>query len=347
MSLRHTSPGARRRGSRRLSGLVAALGLALVLHVLLLGLLAAIWPSLEPDIQHMDTRPVTLVVETVEPEEPEPEPEPKLEFDGQLVDTPKPEKEERPDDSEYLAEHDNVVEEEMRDRNYRVNPEVLSEQFAEDDQLQFEEADDVNVTEPSTGAQVGNDRFDPDRDGRMAAVPSPYTLTNKDGLQKPVPASSSTHKRAGAPNNDLLREKIGEATRLNTREIVGAQYLNRIRRLVNFYWKQNLDNLPRSVILARPSYTTAVSVILNANGALEHIEVSRACGSEELDAAVVSAFRVAGPFPNPPEQLIEQDGRIYLPEMAFTVELGQARAQFQGVDPRAGVRFPGILKSPR
>lgn len=341
MSRRTTSPRGR---SRRWSALVTAFGLALVLHVLLLGILASVWPDLKPDVQHMDTRPVTLVVETVDPEEPVPEPDPVIDFDGQLVDTPKPDKEERPDDSEYLAEHDNVVEEEMRDRNHRINPEVLSEQFSRDDQLQFEEAEDVNVTKPSTGAQVGNDRFDPDRDGRMAAVPSPYTLTNKDGLQKPVPASSSSKSLAGAPNNDLLREKIGEATRLNTREIVGAQYLNRIRRLVNFYWKQNLDNLPRSVILARPSYTTAVSVVLSSTGALEHIEVSRASGAEALDGAVVSAFRVAGPFPNPPEQLIEKDGRIYLPQMAFTVELGQARANYQGVDPRAGVRFPGILK---
>lgn len=174
MSRRTTSPRGR---SRRWSALVTAFGLALVLHVLLLGILASVWPDLKPDVQHMDTRPVTLVVETVDPEEPVPEPDPVIDFDGQLVDTPKPDKEERPDDSEYLAEHDNVVEEEMRDRNHRINPEVLSEQFSRDDQLQFEEAEDVNVTKPSTGAQVGNDRFDPDRDGRMAAVPSPYTLT--------------------------------------------------------------------------------------------------------------------------------------------------------------------------
>ena len=323
---------------------MVALGLAAVLHVLLLGFLAAFWSDLKVEPQKLDTRPVTLVVETIEPEDPIEEPDPENDFDGQLVDTPKPEKEVRPEDSEYLAEHDNVVEEESRTRNFRINPEVLSEQFSRDDQVQFEEAEDVNVTEPSTGAQAGNDRFDPSRDGRMAAVPSPFTLTNKDGLQKPVAASSSSQSLSGAPNNDLLNEKIGDATRLNTREIIGAQYLNRIRRLVNFYWKQNLDNLPRSVILSRPRYTTVVNVVLNSRGALEQIEVSHESGSVELDAAVTSAFRVAGPFPNPPEQLIEKDGRIYLPDMGFTVELGHAAARFMGVDPRAGVRFPGILK---
>ena len=41
---------------------------------------------------------------------------------------------------------------------------------------------------------------------------------------------------------------MGDRLALNTVEILYASYLNRIRRLVNFYWNQNLDNLPASVI---------------------------------------------------------------------------------------------------
>jgi TonB family protein len=94
-------------------------------------------------------------------------------------------------------------------------------------------------------------------------------------------------------------------------------------------------------------YTTDVKSILNAHGALEYIEITRESGSPELDDAVVRAFRVAGPFPNPPAGLIEKDGRVYLPDMGFTVQLGVARARYEGIDPRAGIQFPGILKSPR
>ena len=72
-----------------------------------------------------------------------------------------------------------------------------------------------------------------------------------------------------------------------------------------------------------------------------------ASGSDPLDDAVVRAFRLAGPFPNPPEGLVQKDGRVYLPEMDFTVQIGTAKAQYQGIDPRAGVQYPGILKSPR
>ena len=94
-------------------------------------------------------------------------------------------------------------------------------------------------------------------------------------------------------------------------------------------------------------YRTDIKAILNADGALEYIEVTDASGSEPLDDAVVRAFKVAGPFPNPPDGLLEKDGRVYLPDMGFTVQLGVARARYEGIDPRAGVQFPGILKSPR
>jgi protein TonB len=134
---------------------------------------------------------------------------------------------------------------------------------------------------------------------------------------------------------------------LNTKENLYAGYLNRIRRLVNYYWQQNLDNLSSSARLGRPRYSTTVEVVLNADGALELIEVTEESGVGELDDCVVRAFRAAGPFDNPPEGLIEKDGRVYLPTMEFTVELTTARVQYQGIDPRAGVQFPGILKSPR
>jgi TonB family protein len=287
---------------------------------------------------------VTLLIQPPEPEElAEPEEEP--EFNGQIVDTPPDPDQEEPEESDYLAETNRRVEEETRTQEYRINPEVLAESFSQDDQLQFEDVEDLNIDEPSTGAQVGNDRFDPSENGRLANLPSPFTRTNKDGLQQPTVASSTEANRAGAPNNDLLNEQIGDAVRLNTREFLYAGYINRIRRLVSFYWKQNVDNIPRSEPLVKPQYTTVVNVVLDSNGSLESITIATESGSDVIDNCIVDAFRIAGPFPNPPEQLISNDGRVHLPEFGFTLEIGAARAPFIGVDPRSGVRFPGILKS--
>jgi TonB family protein len=150
---------------------------------------------------------------------------------------------------------------------------------------------------------------------------------------------------AGAPNNDLLDEKIGDAVNLNAREFLFRDYYNRVRRLVNFYWDQNLSNLPHSVPLLKPRYETRVNVVLDGNGAVESIEITHESGVGPVDNCVIEAFRIAGPFPHPPEQMIAKDGRVYMGDMEFTVEIGHARAPYAGVDPRAGVQFPGILKA--
>jgi hypothetical protein len=311
--------------------------------------LVLVLPHLMPNVGDRGPKQLRVVRVEAPPENAEKDLEdpPEPDVTGQIVEVSPPEEEIAPEDAEYLAEYEQTVDEETRVDRFKVNPEVLARVFSQDEKMEQEDLLDMNVEKPSTGAQVGNHRFDPDRDGSLAALPSPWTQTNKDGPQDPVPASHTAASVAGAPSNDLLREDIGDALNLNTKEFLYAGYLNRIRRLVNFYWQQNLDNLPRSVRLAKPRYTTEVHSILNADGALEFIEVVAHSGSGELDDAVVRAFRLAGPFPNPPEGLIEKDGRVYLPEMDFTVQIGAARAQYQGIDPRAGVQYPGILKSPR
>jgi outer membrane biosynthesis protein TonB len=294
-------------------------------------------------LELIDVQPFEVPPEPIEPaEEPEP-PEP----EGQIVDAPPPLEEKRPEEAEYLSQYDITVEEETRTDAVKINPEVVAPQFSDESKMEREDAEDLNVDKPSTGARVGNERFDPSLDGNLASLPSPWSRTNKEGLADPVPASHTAAMLAGAPQNDLLDERLGDRVAVNTKEYLYAGYLERIRRLVNFYWEQNLDNLPHSVVMAKSSYSTSVEVVLDSAGGVELVEITTESGIRELDDCVVRAFHLAGPFPNPPEGLIEKDGRVYLPDMTFVVQQGQARMQYQGVDPRAGVQFPGILKSPR
>jgi hypothetical protein len=214
--------------------------------------------------------------------------------------------------------------------------------------LEIRDAVDVGASQASTGATAGGvDEPFSGKGAPKSSIPSQFALTNKEGLAAPTLASSLRQDVRGAPQNDLLDEKYGAVVALNTREMIGAEYVNRIRRQVNFYWKQNLDNLSPSVRLGKPRYRTDVSVVLNADGMLESIEIVRDSGQPPIDDCVVTAFRIAGPYPNPPAQLIGRDNRVYLPEFDFTVEVGQARMEYNGVDPRANVQFPGILNAPR
>ncbi len=337
----------RRAGNRRRLVLLALL-LAAGLHGAGLYLGGKVMPYLVPELP--DAGPISLVVLQPPDEEDEvavDEEDPLDDLRGQIVETAKPKDPQRPEDADYLAEHDTVVEKEMRSELFQINPEVVAPEFSEESKLEYESVADVNIDEPSTGAQVGGERFDPSRDGSMATLPSEWTFTNLDGLQKPTAASHRFSTLSGAPQNDLLDVEVGPATQLNTKEILFASYLLRIRRLVNFYWEQNLSNLPRTTRIARPRYTTGVMVVLDGDGAIQRIDVSEGSGVPELDDAVVRAYRLAGPFPNPPEQLIAKDGRVYLPLMTWTVTFGRGTNQFTGVDPNAGVQFPGLLKSPR
>ena len=300
--------------------------------------------SIHPD--NRQSRPVELVF--VDPQRPKlEEPEPEESTQGQIVDLPDPNEATRPEDANYLAEADRMVDEETRTEDYKVNPEILAPEYSEDSKLELENLEDVGADQASTGAQVGNDRFDPQEDGSLAALPSPYQLSNLDGLQSPTVASHRSESIAGAPNNDLLDEEIGQSVNLNTKEFLYANYINQIRRLVVFYWRQQLDNLPRSLRISKPRYKTVVYISLNEDGLLDEIQVLETSGVGPLDNAVVEAFKIAGPYPEPPEGLMDPDGRARLSDMAFTVEVGQANSAYRGIDPRSGVQFPGILKSPR
>lgn len=291
------------------------------------------------------------VVASVESEpEPEPEPEPEDPADpkGQIVETPPPAEDKVPLQSDYLAEHNTAVPEEMRSRQFKINPEILAATFSDESKMELQDIEDIGATDASTGATAGGIQEDTIGKGApRSLIPSQFSITNKEGLAAPTAASSSRQDVRGAPQNDLLDEKYGPGVALNTREFFGAEYINRIRRQVNFYWKQNLDNLSPSVRLGKPRYLTSVSVVLNADGILESIEVTEDSGQPAIDDCVVQAFRIAGPYPNPPAQLIKRDNRVYLPDFEFTVEVGQAQMQYQGVDPRANVQFPGILNAPR
>lgn len=261
---------------------------------------------------------------------------------GQIVELPKPLIEEKPKEADYLAEQAHKVEKETRSEKFTMNPEVIAEEYSEKKQLQFEEAIDVNATEASSGAKTGNHRFKPNRDGALFSLPSQYSLTNKDGLDKPTLASSTTENLSGAPSNDRLLEERSNRTQLNAHAYKYASYMNQIRRLVNFFWQQNLDNL--SGPLHKNRYETVVSVEISDKGELISIEVLTESGNTKVDQCVTKAFKAAGPFPKPPELLVK-NGTVLLPDFGFELQVSAGENPYKGVDPRAGVRFPGILKT--
>lgn len=327
------------------------LGVAVVMQLPIAVGLGGVLLLLEPPDLGLGRKavPLVLVQPPPKPDAEEEEPEeldPEL-LDGQIVEIAPPEDQTVPEDADYLAEYDSTVVEETRTDRFEINPEVLAPSWSKEQRYEQEDLLDLNIEKESTGATVGVETFDPATNGTLSSMPAHWTLTNKDGLQDPVPTSHSESALSGAPQNDLLDEALGSEVALNARKLVYAAYINRIRRLVNYYWKQNISNMPPSVRLTKPRYRTVVKAVLDRDGALELIEITTPSGEPVVDDCLVRAFRLAGPFPNPPATLIKSDGRVYLPDFDFTYAPAQAQNQYQGVDPRAGIQFPGILKAPR
>ncbi len=91
-------------------------------------------------------------------------------------------------------------------------------------------------------------------------------------------------------------------------------------------WSKNIEYVIRTLkakeynfLTLRPR-TTTLEVILNSKGEyLGHIVV-KSSSSKMVDFAAIDAFKRAAPFVNPPKDMIENDGNIYLP-FNFRLEL--------------------------
>ncbi len=265
----------------------------------------------------------------------------KIEDNGQIIEQVSKEKE-KPKEAKHLAEELNRTEKETQVREKTINPEVISDKNSDKKIVQFEEALDLQADQSSSGATAGVEKpFEKDN-GPLISIPSQFQFTNKRGIASPTLASSLQQTQSGQVSNDLLQVEYGDKQSVNAQEYKYASYMNQIRRLVNFYWQQNLNNL--NLRIPSDEYKTSLIVVINANGSIHEVNIHQSSGIDDLDQAIYSAFYLASPFPPPPDLLIKDD-KVLLPYFNFTLNLSPGRTDYSGIDPRAGVRYPGLLKN--
>ena len=109
--------------------------------------------------------------------------------------------------------------------------------------------------------------------------------------------------------------KEGEKTVLNTKEFVFYSYFQRIRQKLDRAWDKSLrEKLTRYFYRGRQlandaDYVTQLLVTISGDGQVVKVQVLGESGTKDLDEAAVKAFNDAGPFPNPPQGLV-QSGSI-------------------------------------
>lgn len=115
---------------------------------------------------------------------------------------------------------------------------------------------------------------------------------------------------------DYLKDvAVGANTLLNTKEFRFYGFYERIREKLSYRWRQNLDVAFKKIISERRNIgageqTTQVHVKMGPAGEVRSVRVIGSSGYEELDEAALVAFRQAGPFPNPPAEMLDAQKNV-------------------------------------
>ncbi len=173
--------------------------------------------------------------------------------------------------------------------------------------------------------------------GHQASRPQDKTESTREALSKfGVPLLSNINQKIRpeeafqerlAPQwtqqNDSPRDYIkglkeSERTALNTKEYMFYGYFQRIRERLDWAWsgvlRQKLTKLYRGgrQLASDMDHTTRLLVTLNFQGEVVRVQVVEESGTRDLDDAAINAFNQAGPFPNPPQGIVDKSGLIQI-----------------------------------
>lgn len=118
--------------------------------------------------------------------------------------------------------------------------------------------------------------------------------------------------------------KVGSFTALNTDRYLFYTFYARMEELIRYRWEtrvqQAINNFDRPTLsqAGNRNWTTHVEFLLDKTGQLRQALIMKESGIMAFDAAAVNAFRDAKVFPNPPQEMIQDDGFIHV-KFSFTV----------------------------
>jgi TonB family protein len=164
--------------------------------------------------------------------------------------------------------------------------------------------------------------------GEGAARASPPHESGTPGEQRPnlqpTPEMLARAIGKGGGSMDYLKDvDDGDATALNSKKWKHAPFFNRVKRAVADEWHPEVVYVrhdPNGNVYGVKDRVTVLSIHLTPDGKLAGWTVRQSSGVDFLDDEAIEAFRRAAPFPNPPKDLVESDGKIHF-NFAFIFEL--------------------------
>ncbi|WP_413558510.1 TonB family protein [Bdellovibrio sp. HCB209] len=154
--------------------------------------------------------------------------------------------------------------------------------------------------------------------------------TDKDGYRTVditkdlAEMNSLSHGQSTSGDSLPTDVKVGSFTALNTDRYLFYSFYARIEELVRYRWETRVQtaingmNPSVAVSLSRRNWNTQVEFLLDKKGYLQKAIIMKESGVAGFDLAAVNAFKEARIFPNPPQEMVEEDGFIHL-KFVFTV----------------------------
>ncbi len=112
--------------------------------------------------------------------------------------------------------------------------------------------------------------------------------------------------------------QVGSFTALNTDRYLYYSFFARVEEIIRYPWENSvrwiLHNTPRAAFQSNISanWITHVDIVLKPNGEFHTALLLKESGIRGFDVAATRAFAQAKLFPNPPIEMIEDDGFIHL-----------------------------------
>lgn len=126
--------------------------------------------------------------------------------------------------------------------------------------------------------------------------------------------------------------ELGDMVALNTDQNLFYTFYRRMAEKIIWPWAQSVtasfEKLKAQGQLGSTgkAWVTIVEVLLDKNGNVVSTQPLQLAGEWEMDSAPINAFKAAKSFPNPPIEMVEEDGYIRI-KYKFVVYYNPARRQ--------------------
>lgn len=261
---------------------------------------------------------------------------------GQIV-TLVPDKEEMPDEARFSSSVAMKVEKETRAR-------TPSEDQKRPDRI-GPETEDRKTPSPRKGSESPEDPRSPGEsseevsdEGTRVVRPGggnagQQNVRTPDGLalMQPRlegldPSAKYSPSRSPFASDDYLAgvDEEGDENLLNSVPYRYAGFFERVKEAVRVHWDPNRPYRlrdPSGEVYGHKDRLTVLRVTLDSRGKLLETSVSMKSGLRFLDDEAVRAMVAASPFLNPPEGLVDADGKIRF-EFGFAFLVASSRKSF-------------------